>query len=121
MEQGVYIFDNENDFIDFFNEFEKYYKNKDDMMEADGILEIGKPLYSMEQIRKEIAILNRCSIVNFTTYFGSRIIKVNVEQNGSKYLVTYVFQGSLYLYNNFRDYLKKREIDNELKYNTVIL
>ena len=105
MQNGVYIFDNENDFIQAMNELQKHYATNNNLTKLT--IEIS----NIHSLRDEIAILNKCFINAFNGFRRDKQIKVNLSDNYNyRYLITYDFSRtkSFHLYNEFRHYLDKR-------------
>ena len=102
MEQGVYIFENSDDFLKVMEDLGKEYKQ-------NNLISLTKEMLSMEDIRKEINFLNECEMNAFVGYHTSSIIKINITFNESNYAITYLFKGKSFLYHKMHLYLREKE------------
>ena len=101
---GVYIFDDKNDFIRVIEDLNKCYNLNNYK------LDLTKELYHIQAVRNEIDFLNKCKIKSFSGFKTNKIIKVNLTtSDNSNYLITYMFR-NLHYYDDFRRYLRKREL-----------
>lgn len=100
MENGMYIFENADDFLIFMEDLQKQYNERNFRF---------KKLYTLNDIQNEIIFLDKCRIDGFTG--KSKTIKVYLTYHNCNYLITYAFNKSesCEVYNKFRDYLQKRE------------
>lgn len=109
MQQGMYIFEDAEDFIQFIDDLTHHYEEN----KPNNLVELTKPLFSKSEMEKEVKFLNKCRLNTFTEYPSNKIIKVNVTHSNCNYLVTYYFKGSinsnLTIYKQFYHYLRKRE------------
>ena len=105
MQNGVYLFKNETDFIQAMNNLQKHYAKN------NGLIQLSIEINSIHTLRDEIAILEKCYINTFNGFLRDKQIKVNLNDNcNNRYLITYDFSrnDSLYLYYKFRHYLRDR-------------
>ncbi len=86
MEKGIYIFDNETDFINALEQLKKNYEP----------LSIKKHIATISDLNNEISFLKRCRINSFLGFQTKKQIKLDVTaSNGVIYDVTYSFNYSL--------------------------
>lgn len=102
MEQGVYLFDNETDFIQTMEKLNHHYCDK-----APAIY-LSKKIETSKQLEKEISFIDKCSINAFSGFKKAKYIKISIT-DGFKYnyVVTYCFN-SRSLYSKLNRYLRKR-------------
>ena len=105
MKQGIYIFDNETDFIKAIEQLNHHYWNK------PTAIYLSKKVETTKQLKKEISFIDKCSINGFTGFMKAKKIKLNIT-DGFKYnyVVTYCFNsaGSGTIYDKLNKYLRKR-------------
>lgn len=104
MEQGIYIFENETDFLNAIDELTHHYENKPKN------IYLSKWLISTSELKKEIAYLDKCKVNAFSGFKKAKQIKINVTDCLSvTYCITYNFNCSNGgIYNKFNRYLRKR-------------
>ena len=112
MANGIYVFNNADDFLKAIKNIEQEYQEKT----STRIVELNKQLFSTSELRKEIDFLNNCRLNSFMGFLTRKIIKVNITVDNCNYLITYRFKGSKNgdktIYKQLHHYLKKREWQN---------
>ena len=112
MANGIYVFNNADDFLKAIKNIEQEYQEKT----STGIVELNKQLLSTSELRKEINFLDKCRLNSFMGFLTSKIIKVNITWDNCNYLITYQFKGSTSgdrtIYKQLHKYLRKREWQN---------
>jgi len=112
MEQGVYIFEDAEDFLKFF----RWVEQESDSNKPNDVLRICKPLFDKATMEKEIKFLNKCWLRTFYGFSSKKIIEVSISHNNYNYLIIYYFKGCINsntsIYKQFYYYLRKREREN---------
>ena len=106
MNQGVYIFSNETDFLNAIAELESQYTKE------PAIIYLSKKLDGLSDVKKEIYLLKNFKINNFQGFRSRKQIKVTVtDGNNCKYCVTYCFKNNSNngAFGRFKRHLKKRQ------------
>jgi hypothetical protein len=106
-QQGIYIFDTSNSFIEAMEQLSKEYKPKP-------LIKLAKHLTNYTDLFKEINFLNNCSIDSFNGFRKQNQIKLSVTgSDGVRYHIVYSFNNSNGgyggVYTKFYRYLRKRE------------
>lgn len=105
MEKGIYIFDNETDFIQVIEKLNYHYWNK------PTAIYLSKNLETSKDLNKEIAFIDKCSIDGFTGFRTAKQIKIKITDGlNCTYCVTYCFNdnASYFIYDKLNRYLKRR-------------
>ena len=109
MANGVYLFEDAEDFLKAIEDIQQQY----DENKQRRIIELNKQLFSTSELRKEINFLNNCRLNSFMGCLTKKIIKVNITYDDCDYSVTYYFKGSTSsngtIYKRLHRYLRKRE------------
>ena len=106
MKQGIYIFNNETDFLKVLKEIANHYTEKQDLHH------LYKFLTSATAVKQEIDYLNTCKLNSYQGFKTDAVIKINItDKYNCNYLISYLFNhsnsnGAYYL---FYKYLRKRE------------
>ena len=112
MANGIYVFNNADDFLKAIKNIEQEYQENT----STRIVELNKQLFSTSELRKEINFLNNCRLNSFMGFLTRKIIKVNITWDNCNYLITYQFKGSTNsngtIYKQLHQYLRKREWKN---------
>lgn len=109
MANGIYIFNDAEDFIKVIEDIEQQYNEN----KPTNLVKLSKPLFNKSALEKEVKFLNECRLNVFSCFLSKKVIKVNITYNKCDYLVTYYFKGctsnSKSIYKQFKYYLRKRE------------
>ena len=107
MEQGIYLFNNETDFLTAIAELNNHYADK------PKAVYLSKKLETSKELKKETTYLDNCIINSFMGFKKAKQIKLNVTDClNVTYCITYNFNnsygGSRGIYNRLNHYFRKR-------------
>lgn len=110
MQQGTYIFNNENAFIDAIATLENQYNIKINQSQT---VYLKKHFNSIKEVRKEINFLNGFVLNCFQGFRKANLIKANITGvDGVNYSITYSFNNSSDnngCFGRLHHYFRKRE------------
>lgn len=108
-DNGVYIFDSETDFLKVIDELSKEFKQS--TANKTNVIYISKKLETINELKKEIAILNLFKINAFNGYRTNKTIRVCLSDNNRYIHMTYRFNAVTCgtIYDKLNRYLKKRQ------------
>lgn len=105
-EAGIYIFNDETDFLNVMATIKSQCNTN---QSQSRFIYLKHHLTTFDDVKKQIQILKMFKLLCFSGFMSEKLIKVCVSDlNGNKYNITYSFNNSG-VYTKLHHYLRKRE------------